>query len=96
MTKTTPAARARAATPDPPTVLPAAYAAAAGLLGAAVALATGELFSGFSRSIPSLVRGVGDVFVDNTPGDATETAIRALGTNDKPFLAVFPYLAPPT
>ena len=36
--------------------------------------------------VSSLVLAVGDVFVDNTPGDATETAIRTLGTNDKPFL----------
>jgi DMSO/TMAO reductase YedYZ molybdopterin-dependent catalytic subunit len=62
------------------------FAALAGTLGAASSLAVGELFSGFSRSIPSLVLAVGDVFVDNTPGDATETAIRTFGTNDKPIL----------
>ena len=55
-------------------------------MGAAVALGAGELFAGFSSSVPSLRRAVGDVFVDKTPGDATETAIRSLGTNDKPFL----------
>ena len=86
MTKTIPAARMRKNPPDPPPAPPALYAAAAGLLGAAVALGAGELFAGFSRSVPSLVRAVGDVFVDKTPGDATETAIRTLGTNDKPFL----------
>jgi DMSO/TMAO reductase YedYZ molybdopterin-dependent catalytic subunit len=86
MTKTIPAAplrRTRALPPDGP---PAPYAAIAGVLGAGVALGVGELLSGFSRSIPSLVLAVGDVFVDNTPGDATDAAIRTLGTNDKPFL----------
>src|SRR5512140_887688 len=86
MTKTTPATGVRKNPPAPPPSPPALYAAAAGLLGAAVALGAGELFAGFSRSVPSLVRAVGDVFVDKTPGDATETAIRTLGTNDKPFL----------
>ncbi|MEO5839942.1 MAG: molybdopterin-dependent oxidoreductase [Acidimicrobiales bacterium] len=86
MTKTIPTAAPRGAPPTPHDAIPASLAAIAGVLGAAVALATGELFSGFSRSIPSLVLAVGDVFVDNTPGDATETAIRTLGTNDKPFL----------
>jgi DMSO/TMAO reductase YedYZ molybdopterin-dependent catalytic subunit len=85
MTKTIPTAAPRD-TPTPDEAVPASLAAIAGVLGAAVALGTGELFSGFSRSIPSLVLAVGDVFVDNTPGDATETAIRTLGTNDKPFL----------
>jgi len=85
MTKTIPTAAQRG-TPAPAVAVPASLAAIAGVLGAAVALGTGELFSGFSRSIPSLVLAVGDVFVDNTPGDATETAIRTLGTNDKPFL----------
>jgi DMSO/TMAO reductase YedYZ molybdopterin-dependent catalytic subunit len=86
MSKTIHAPRVRRTPPVPPAAPSAAYAALAGFLGAAVALGVGELFSGFSRSIPSLVRGVGDVFVDKTPGDATETAIRTLGTNDKPFL----------
>jgi DMSO/TMAO reductase YedYZ molybdopterin-dependent catalytic subunit len=85
MTKTIPAAPARRNPPGEHHA-PAGYAAAAGVVGAGMALATGELFSGFSRSIPSLVIAVGDVFVDKTPGDATETAIRTLGTNDKPFL----------
>src|SRR5256885_1317479 len=86
MSKTIHAPRVRRTPPVPPAAPSAACAALAGFLGAAVALGVGELFSGFSRSIPSLVRGVGDVFVDKTPGDATETAIRTLGTNDKPFL----------
>src|SRR5258708_33800009 len=87
MSKTVHAPRVRRTPSVPPAAPSAAYAALAGFLGAAVALGVGELFSGFSRSIPSLVRGVGDVFVDKTPGDATETALRTLGTNDKPFLS---------
>ena len=86
MTTTTPAETVRPS-PHARSAPPAApYAAIAGMLGAAIALGVGELFSGFSRSIPSLVIAVGDVFVDNTPGDATETAIRTFGTNDKPIL----------
>lgn len=65
---------------------PTAYAAAAGLVGAAVSLGLGELASGVSRAMPSLVIAVAEVFVDKTPGDATETAIRAVGTSDKPLL----------
>src|SRR4051812_40853056 len=86
MTKTIPAAPERGKPAAHHDATPAVYAAIAGVLGAGVSLAVGELFSGLSSSIPSLVRAVGDVFVDNTPGDATETAIRTLGTNDKPFL----------
>ena len=86
MTKTIPSAPLRGTPATQPDGPPAVYAAIAGVLGAGVALGVGELMSGFSRSIPSLVLAVGDVFVDNTPGDATETAIRTLGTNDKPFL----------
>jgi DMSO/TMAO reductase YedYZ molybdopterin-dependent catalytic subunit len=86
MTKTMPAAPERGKPATHHDAPPAVYAATAGVLGAAVSLGVGELFSGLSRTIPSLVRAVGDVFVDNTPGDATETAIRTLGTNDKPFL----------
>jgi DMSO/TMAO reductase YedYZ molybdopterin-dependent catalytic subunit len=86
MTKAIPAAPGQKNPPAAPAAPPALYAAIAGLLGAAMALAAGELFAGFSRRVPSLVRAVGDVFVDKTPADATETAIRSLGTNDKPFL----------
>jgi DMSO/TMAO reductase YedYZ molybdopterin-dependent catalytic subunit len=89
MTRTTPAETQRPSSPAPSRRPPTDarwYAALAGVLGAGAALGTGELFSGFSRSIPSLVLAVGDVFVDNTPGDATETAIRTFGTNDKPLL----------
>ena len=85
-TTTTPAESVRPTRHAQPKASAAPYAAIAGVLGAATALGVGELFSGFSRSIPSLVIAVGDVFVDNTPGDATETAIRTFGTNDKPIL----------
>ncbi len=63
-----------------------AAASAAGVAGAAVALGIGELGSGFSRAVPSLVVAMGDVVVDASPGDATEVAIDAVGTADKPLL----------
>jgi DMSO/TMAO reductase YedYZ molybdopterin-dependent catalytic subunit len=60
--------------------------ALAGCTGAGAALAFGELVSGFSDAVPSLVVAVGDVFVDKTPGDLVEVGIQAAGTNDKPIL----------
>jgi DMSO/TMAO reductase YedYZ molybdopterin-dependent catalytic subunit len=66
--------------------LPRWVGALAGLTGAGVSLALGELVSGFSDAVPSLVVAVGDVFVDKTPGDLVEVGIQAAGTNDKPIL----------
>lgn len=65
---------------------PRTLAALAGLAGAAAALALGELLSGLSPRIPSLVLAVGEAVIDFSPGDATETAIRTVGANDKPLL----------
>ena len=58
----------------------------AGFLSGGLALGVGELVAGLTARVQSLVIAVGDVFVDNTPGDATEAAIRAVGTADKPIL----------
>jgi DMSO/TMAO reductase YedYZ molybdopterin-dependent catalytic subunit len=74
------------APPAPPAGPPRWTGALAGLTGAGVALAFGELVSGFSDRVPSLVVAVGDVFVDKTPGDLVEVGIQAAGTNDKPIL----------
>ena len=63
-----------------------ARAATAGALGAAVALGTSELVAAFGSSLPRLVPAVGDLVVDASPGDATQVAIEAFGTADKPLL----------
>lgn len=65
---------------------PSWAASVAGLVGAGVALGVGELLSGFTSSVPSLVVAIGEVVVDKTPGDLTEAGIQAAGTNDKPAL----------
>ncbi len=61
-------------------------AALSGLLAAAAALATGELVSGLSRRVPSLVISVAEVFVDSTPGGVVRWSIRTFGTNQKNLL----------
>ncbi|MCB0995374.1 MAG: molybdopterin-dependent oxidoreductase, partial [Acidimicrobiales bacterium] len=60
--------------------------ALSGLLAAGAALGTAELFSGFSKRIPSLVVAVGDVFVDNTPGGIVRWSIERFGSNQKTVL----------
>jgi DMSO/TMAO reductase YedYZ molybdopterin-dependent catalytic subunit len=61
-------------------------AACSGLLAAAAALSTGELVSGFSRRVPSLVISVAEVFVDGTPGGVVRWSIRTFGTSQKTLL----------
>lgn len=58
----------------------------AGVVAAGAALATGELLSGMTDRVPSLVIAVGELFVDKTPGAVVESGIAATGTNDKPIL----------
>ena len=65
---------------------PAWVGPVAGFTAAAAALATGEVLSGLSSRIPSLVVAVGELFVDKTPGALVESGISAAGTNDKPIL----------
>jgi DMSO/TMAO reductase YedYZ molybdopterin-dependent catalytic subunit len=60
----------------------------AGLCGAGVALAAGELFDGMSESVPSLVVAVGNTVIDNAGGETTALAIDLFGENDKPALVV--------
>lgn len=57
----------------------------AGVLGAALALAFGELMALNSR-IVSLVLGIGSVVVENTPGDLIASSINNLGSLQKPIL----------
>jgi DMSO/TMAO reductase YedYZ molybdopterin-dependent catalytic subunit len=63
-------------------------AATSGVLAAGVALGVGELLSGISNKIPSLIIRVGDVVIENSPGSVERWAIDTLGTNDKPALIV--------
>jgi len=58
----------------------------AGALGAALALALGELFDRISGDLTSLVIGVGELFVDITPGNVVATSINTLGPLQKPLL----------
>lgn len=58
----------------------------AGVLGAAIALSVGELLAQFSEELISLVIGVGDVFVDITPGEVVATSINNVGSAQKPIL----------
>ena len=58
----------------------------AGALGAAIALALGELFDRLSSQVTSLVIGVGELFVDLTPGDVVATSINTIGSLQKPLL----------
>ena len=63
-------------------------AALSGVLAAALALGVGELLSGFSNQIPSLVARVGDVVIENVPGSVERWAISTFGENDKPALVI--------
>ncbi len=60
----------------------------AGVLGAAVALAFGELVDGVSDTIPSLVIAVGEVVIDYTPGDVVAFSIANIGDWQKTALTV--------
>jgi DMSO/TMAO reductase YedYZ molybdopterin-dependent catalytic subunit len=60
--------------------------AAAGLAAASAALGTSELLSGFSGRIPSLVLGVADLLVAETPGGIVRWSIDTFGTSQKALL----------
>lgn len=64
-------------------------AAAAGMVAAAVALATTDLAGALADpSGPSLVTSVGTWFIDTFAGPLKEPAVELFGTNDKPALLV--------
>lgn len=72
---------------DRPTSAPSSRDAwLAGILGAGVALSIGEFASRLSERIMSLVVGVGEVFVDITPGEVVATSINNVGSAQKPIL----------
>lgn len=60
----------------------------AGGLGAAVALVIGEIVEAASDDIPGLVLGVGEWFVDVTPGDVVAASIESIGSAQKTVLLV--------
>ncbi len=64
------------------------WAALAGFLAAAAALATGEFFSGLSSSIPSLPVAIFDVLVDFSPQGVTSWSRETFGTNQKTVTVV--------
>lgn len=68
--------------------IPRASAAVSGIIAAGLALGVGELLSGFTSRIPSLVISVGDSVIDNVPGSIERWAIETLGENDKPALVI--------
>ena len=74
------------APPEQDTEAPAALGWLAGALGAALALAVGELAANLSDSITSLVVGIGEIVIDATPGQAVATSINNIGSLQKPLL----------
>ncbi len=57
-----------------------------GAAGAAIALSLGEFIARFSDALESLVIGVGNFFIDITPGSAIATSINNIGAWQKPIL----------
>ena len=58
-------------------------AALSGMVGAALALASGELVASLTNKTTSLVLAVGEFIVDVTPGDIVRTSIETLGNSQK-------------
>jgi DMSO/TMAO reductase YedYZ molybdopterin-dependent catalytic subunit len=62
--------------------------ATAGALGAAAALAVGELAAGLLTGVPSPIDAVGQLVVDGTPGAVVTSLIATLGAANRPLLAL--------
>ena len=60
----------------------------AGAVAAGVALGVGEIVTGFGSRNQSLVGSVGNEFIRDSGGGVARTAIRVLGTADKPSLVL--------
>ncbi len=79
-------------TTDTPTATPTAPSlgrgALSGLLAGAVALATGELIAGLLAPTPSLVTGVANRVIEESPTWLTEFGKRTFGTNQKTALVI--------
>jgi len=61
-------------------------AALAGVLGAALSLSIGELAAARSNSIISLVKAIGEIVIDITPGSLIADSINTLGSSQRPML----------
>lgn len=72
--------------PRPGSTVP--WAALAGLLSAGAAIAVGELISGITDRVPSLILAVSDAIVDSrfVPGAVIRWSIDAFGSAQKPLL----------
>ncbi len=62
--------------------------ALAGAAAAGLALAVSELAAGLTSGLPSLIEGMGNYVIDNTPEPVTEWAIATFGTADKLVLLI--------
>jgi len=71
-----------------PAVISTGRRALAGLLGGAVALATGELVAGLLAPTPSLVTAVANRVIDGSPQWMTELGKSLFGTNQKTALVI--------
>src|SRR5829696_7083784 len=72
-----------AAAASRPALVRRPFAAAAGIVAAGAALATGELVAAFVSGAPSPVAAVGAAVIDFAPPGAKEVAVALFGTNDK-------------
>ena len=69
-------------------LVPRRFAAVAGVVAAAIALATGELFAALVGGASSPVAGVGSAVIDFAPPGSKDLAVTLFGTNDKPAILV--------
>ena len=69
--------------PTSPALVPPAYAAVSGAVGAAVALGSSELIAGVLPGAVSLVASVGQTVIDLQPPGAKDLVVALFGTNDK-------------
>ena len=74
------------ANPATEALVPRRYAALAGVIAAAVALAVGELVAAFVSGAPSPVAAVGAAVIDFAPPGSKDIAVALFGTNDKPAI----------
>ena len=81
-------------TTEPPAAAPTARvmsrprAAVAGIVAAIAALGVSELLAGLVEEVPSLILGVAEVFVDETPGGIVRWSIDLFGGSQKTLLVI--------
>jgi DMSO/TMAO reductase YedYZ molybdopterin-dependent catalytic subunit len=63
-------------------------AAIAGVVAAIAALGVSELLAGIAEEVPSLILGVAELFVDETPGGVVRWSIDLFGASQKTLLVV--------